>query len=293
MPLQCAPLAIFMLWFGKQAKEHAAGGVRDRIEPATLAVSLDTHLIRARTARVLEAARDHGGVEVLTKALHAKHQLFEAALGPEPLRNLDEPAWGTLLDTVFPARRRVMDALAATGFDRVRSELERLLYGDGALRDRMTGFVDGLCDGETSRRVRGGLWDLAAEVLHFRAPEQYPLMTRWVWDRSTMSGALREFIKGSETLSDIPLDERPETVEGARLQLAEALNEEGFYRDVSYLVDLVLALAYGDYCRSMSMSVGMIEAEFGTKHDPLELPARLLGIDGGRRPKEASETTTN
>jgi len=37
-------------------------------------------------------------------------------------------------------------------------------------------------------------WDFAAEVLHFHAPERYPLMTRWVWDETTQSGALRELV---------------------------------------------------------------------------------------------------
>ena len=34
--------------------------------------------------------------------------------------------------------------------------------------------------------------DLAAEVMHFSAPDEVPLMTRWIWDAQTGSGVLRE-----------------------------------------------------------------------------------------------------
>jgi hypothetical protein len=81
-------------------------------------------------------------------------------------------------------------------------------------------------------------------------------------------------------------------VEGARLWFYDALGDEGFYRDLPLVTDLVWAQAYSDYARSLSMNMGLIDAQFGAKQDPLELVVKMLGIDapGGRLKAVQDET---
>ena len=58
----------------------------------------------------------------------------------------------------------------------------------GTADQRLSAFVASFPTDREHRWSR----DLAAEVLHFTAPERYPLMTRWVWDARVNTGVLRE-----------------------------------------------------------------------------------------------------
>ncbi|HQU16027.1 MAG: hypothetical protein ACYC18_13450 [Gammaproteobacteria bacterium] len=236
----------------------------------------------AAQAQSAESTDDRDpGLAPFVESLSRKHELFERVLAETALDALDDAAFAALLETVFTARRRLPPALVGFEHDRLLSAIRDLLYGAGPLVERMQAFVDALP--ADSGKARRAAWDLGAEMLHFRDPERYPLMARWVWDLSTMSGGLREFIRGNDTMRDIPLDARPETFEGARLQLAEFLAEEGFYRDVPYLVDLLLAKAYADYVQQMAKGVGVFAAELGARNDPMEFVTKMLGIDPHRR----------
>jgi len=283
-------LATSMLWFGKRAKSEEGG--HDRIVPATLEVDFYEDILTAKMRGLADASSHHGGLEVFVEALRNKHQLCATALDAATLPTLADDQLHTVSETVFAARRRLFPVFQEWGPDRLRGSLEELLHGQGPLLERLNGFSEQI-EGtdKSSLKTRRALWDYGAELLHFRVPEQYPLMTRWVWDPKTMSGALREFIKNNDTMRDVPLKLTPEAIEGARVWLAERLNEAGYYRDVPFLVDLALAQAYADYSRAMSMTLGMIDAEFGAKHDPMELQAKLLGIDPHRRATSPSDRT--
>lgn len=266
-----------MLWYGRQADRRDA----ELIEPAALKVPLDAEICRGKLQRLLDDLSDRGGVDAFVTSLGKKHELFRSVLAPEQVEAMDRGTLDTLLECVFTVRRRLPAALSRVSHETLLEAVKALLYGRENLAERMRAFVATVPDAD--RKMKRATWDFAAELLHFRAPEHYPLMTRWVWDPNTVSGALREFLRGNDTLRHIPIDDRPGTFEGARVWFAEQLAALGFYRDVHFVVDLLLAQAYGDYVRAMASGMGILSADFGAKNDPAELLAKLLGIDPARR----------
>lgn len=280
-----------MLWLGKKPAE-AAPAARDPIDPAPLPLELDRAICARKLAALQEElaqAADAGtgddageaGLAPFLEALTRKHELFARLLAPEALGALDREGFDALLETVFTARRRLPRALQGLDLDRIGAAMRELLYGEAPLAGRLEGFAGAL--GVEGAKEARAAWDFGAELLHYREPVQYPLMSRWVWDVNTMSGALRELVRGNDTMRNIPLDGRPETFEGARRDIAGFLSEEGYYRDVPFLVDLLLAKAYSDYVQDMAKGVGVFAAELGARNDPLEFVAKMLGIDPHRR----------
>ena len=186
---------------------------------------------------------------------------------------------------VFTARRRVYPAFSSMGIDATREAIRELLYGESALMERLNLFSEIVgIDDEADKQVkkiaaknRRAAFDFGAEILHFNNPIKYPLMTRWVWDQNTVSGAIREFIRGNDSLPDVPLGNSPEMFEGMRVWLAAQLAEQGLYKDIHFWVDLVEAQAYAEYFRSMAE--GMLSADFGRASGPADHIKKFLGID--------------
>jgi len=264
-----------MRWFRKPAEvvsDEAASG----LSPEPLEVSFDREILSIKLNGLNEAIAEAGGVDGLEsfiEALRSKHEVFAAivAKGEE----IDAEDVRTLGGLVFSVRRKLTSLMAdrqGALVDGVRA----LVRPDADPDGRLAAFAD--LAGE-DKKLRRALWDFAAEILHFADPERVPLATRWVWDTGTTTGALREFIRGNDTLRSIPIGDSLGAVEGARRWFFEALGEEGFYRDLPFVTDLVWVQAYSDYARSLSMSLGMIDNQFGAKQDPLELAVKLLGID--------------
>lgn len=269
-----------MLWFRKQAKlEGAASG--DVIEPAELEISFDTRLFDGALNTLLANIDERQGKLVdFVEALGKKHELFARVLADDQLAAMDAAGFDTVVETVFTARRKLPNILRRMAHDDVMAAVHALLYGDDALGDRMKAFkgafpVEG-------KKEPGAIWDLGAELLHFRDPERYPLMTRWVWDEATESGALRELIANNDTMRHVPLSMEPGSYEAARVWMAEQLTERGFYRDLHFIIDLLQAQAYGEYMLGIASGVGMFSGELGTKSDPVEFIAKLLGVDPSR-----------
>jgi hypothetical protein len=275
-----------MLWFRKRP-EAALPAVTDQIAPAELPVALDRGLFKQHFAKLLENAAQDGGIEGYLAALGAKQHAY-AALIERSGGGLTLDDFESLLDLVFTARRRVFPALGALGAAQVTARVSELLWGNAPLAQRMQGFVDAMpgaagMDRDSIRaaaKVRRAAWDFAAELVHFGDPEKYPLMSRWVWDQGTQSGALREFIRGSDGVMEIPVANSPESFEGARKWLAERIAEEGVYRDVHFWTDLVQAQAYTTYFRSVTE--GGLGADFGRGTPAHEQVKKLLGIDAPR-----------
>lgn len=278
-----------MLWF-KRPPEANSGNDKETeaVEPVVLAVELDERVFAQKFARFLEILGEAGGIDPFIASLQTKHQLFRNALARSALGDLDFGRMEVLVETVMPARKRVWPSLEAFGLSAVRTAVEELLYGARPLADRMATFADAIpveggLDPKAEKKVRRALSDLGAEMLHFRAPTQYPLMTRWVWDQGTHSGAVREFVKGGDTLDKVPLGTEPGVYEAARSWIAGRMAENGMYRDPEFVVDLFFAHAYADYMRALSSGMGLLNADFGGKEDPLEVVRKLLGIDAARR----------
>lgn len=251
-----------------------------------LPLPLDANRFHGHFERLLESARrEEGGIERWLAALAGKHHLYRTAFerAGRELLSLDEVE--TLLARAFTARRRLYPALAALGMERVSGLIAGLKDVRVPLVQRVRSFVDAMpgTDGpdreslKAAARVRRAAWDFAAELLHFSQPERYPLMTRWVWDRTTQSGALRELLQGGDSVGEIPFDNSPELFEAARRWLAGEIAGEGIYRDVPLWIDLALAQAYVTYVRSMAE--GGLGSDFGRGVQAHEQLKKLLGID--------------
>ncbi|MHB1585732.1 MAG: hypothetical protein ACYCRH_12560 [Acidiferrobacteraceae bacterium] len=276
-----------MLWFRKSPEADPAVG-RDVVAPARLTVEFDPRVFAQKFAALLELIGEAGGVDVFLEALARKSAVFQVLLNPTDISHLTLEGTETLLETVMPARKRLWPGLAMLPEGAIRDRIRALLYGEGALASRMSVFVDGIpdpggTDARGARKRRRAAEDFAAEILHFSDPRRYPLMTRWVWDQSTHSGAMREFVKGGDTLDAVPLGSDPAVYEAGRVWLMEQMAAQGVYREPYYVVDLFLAHAYADYMRAMSNGMGLLNADFGGKSDPLEVVRKLLGIDEARK----------
>ncbi|MDH5535286.1 MAG: hypothetical protein OEZ08_06915 [Betaproteobacteria bacterium] len=270
------------------------------IAAAPLPMALDAGLFQHHFERLLASVRqDAGGIEAYLAALNAKSHRIDSALAPNAPPGLAEIEG--LLAGVFTARRRLYPTLEALGAQRVGTLVHELVYGNAVMARRLQNFVDAMpgtagmsrAEIKAAAKLRRAAWDFAAELLHFRDPRRFPLMTRWVWDAGTQSGALRELIRGSDTLREIPFDNSPELFEGARRWLAERIAERGIYRDEPLWIDLLLAQAYTTYFRSMAE--GGLGADFGRGVTPQEQLKKLLGIDaapaGRTRVKKAAMST--
>jgi len=275
----------------KKAAAPATPVVAEAVQPAALPLPLDEAAFRRHFDALLAGAEQDGGIEVYIAALGAKVSVFadlreRVRAAPPALDELEG-----VLALVFTARRRLYPALDALGAEaglRVRD----LWFGAAAPAQRLQQLVDVMPGaGATDRasikaaaKLRRAAWDFAAELLHYGDPLRYPLMTRWVWDQATQSGALRELVRGSDNIRELPFGNDPALFEGARCWLAEQLAAQGIYRDEELWIDLLQAQAYLGYFRSMTE--GSLGADFGRGVPAQEQLKRLLGIDAapGARP---------
>lgn len=277
-----------MLWFKKQPEAAALPATADQVRPAELPFALDRELFKLYFTRMLATVELDGGIEAYLASLGAKHHAYAALLERPRIERLTLDDLESLLNRVFTARRRVFPALESMGAAFAAALAGELLYGTAPLVQRIQGFVDAMPGAEgmgrdsinAAAKVRRAAWDFASEMVHFSDPVRYPLMSRWVWDQSTQSGALREFIRGADAMGEIPLSNTPELFEGGRKWLAEQIAEQGIYRDIPFWIDLVLAEAYTTYFRSVTE--GSLGADFGRGGPAYEQLRKLLGIDVSR-----------
>ena len=275
-----------MAWFKRLPEKHA-GTARpaDAIVPAALELPFDEALFGQTFDGLKRHMEIDAGAEAYLQALNSKHELFAQLLGANPFPGLTATDLESLLAHVFTARRRLFPALEAIGLQSVNRAIDQLLHGERDSGTRLADFaglipIAGDADREARKqgqKLRRAMHDFGAELLHFSRPEIYPLMARWVWDQTTVSGALREFIRGHEQMDAIPLAAVPEVFEGVRLWLANLLKTQGLYRDIEWWVDLVEAEAYAAYFRAVAQ--GMLSADFGRSGGPEEHLKKFLGID--------------
>ena len=278
-----------MAWFRRPPEKEAGVARRtDGIVPAALELPFDEALFGQIFDNLKRHMEIDAGAEAYLQALGSKHDLFTRLLGQGEFHGLSMADVEGLLAHVFSARRRVFPALEAMGLPSVNQAIDQLLHGEQDLAARLEIFAgriqipaDAVREARRQgQKLRRAMHDFGAELLHFSRPEVYPLMARWVWDPATVSGALREFIRGHEHMEVIPLGTAPEMFEGVRAWLGNLLQAQGLYRDIEWWVDLVEAEAYSAYFRAMAQ--GMLSADFGRSGGPEEHLKKFLGIDPAR-----------
>lgn len=264
-----------MRWLRRPA-EAGSGASGPGLVPEPLRVTFNKEILGTKLGSLRAAISEAGGVDGLDsfiEALRSKHEVFAGIAGKGA--GIDRTDLRMLGGLVFPVRRKLGAVLAARE-GALLDGLRELVTSALSLDDRLHAFAALAGD---DRKLRRALWDFGAEILHFLDPEAVPLAARWVWDAGTATGALREFIRGNDTMRQVPIGDSLAAFQGARLWFYDGLADEGFYRDLPYVTDLVWAQAYSDYARSLSVGMGMIDAQFGARQDPLELVVKMLGID--------------
>lgn len=257
-----------------------AGLISSAAEPAGDRPVL--HLSGPRLTRAFETlvkrSEPQGGVERYIAGLAFKTSVFQEALSPGRMAALDETTFLGLCAFMAPVRRRVGPWFVDAGIRRVQDLLGALLDGaeeTATADERIATFCGAFPDGRKYRWTR----DLAADVLHAVMPGQYPLMSRWVWDRSANTGVLREIWHGENvdhTEIDIP-DNYP-TFLMLREELSQFLSVNGVFRDMLHYVDLLCAQVYADYICEQGGS--FLRTDFASEHDPMQYTRRMLGLDG-------------
>jgi hypothetical protein len=249
--------------------------------PAPLAqkpvLDLSGPRLRQVFEHLVEAAEATGGVERYVGALKLKSSLFEELFGKGQVGALSETEFCDLCGFITPARRRVGSWLGRYGFPAMRQRLERLLAGwsdTGSADARLAAFAAGFPADRAHRWVR----DLAAEILHFTAPERYPLMTRWMWDRRTNTGVLRE-IWYAENVDAVTIPVADDFAVFRTLfdELEGFLHDNGVYRDLPFYVDLLCAQVYAFYIEGRGGRY--LRTDFGAEQDAMAHARRLLGLD--------------
>jgi hypothetical protein len=248
--------------------------------PARPVLDLSGPKLRRAFENLVESAEDTGGVERYVGALALKASLFEEVLGKGQVSELTEPEFYDLAAFITPARRRIGAWLGRNSFAAMRGRLDALLHGWsdlGTVDQRLNAFVASFPPDREHRWPR----DLAAEVLHFTAPDHYPLMTRWMWDARVNTGVLREIWHSDHDVDvgTIAVGDQFATFATLREELEGFLQENGVFRDVALYADLLCAHIYAAYINDRGGQY--LHADFcgGAKADAMAHTRRLLGLD--------------
>ncbi len=252
-----------------------------RAQPPAARSRPTLHLSGPKLRRALETlvtgAEAGGGIERWVTGLRYKAAVFQEALEPAAQGVLEEPTFLGLCAMMPSVRRRIGAWLSAAGFDTARSIVQALLTdaGDTSNADaRMAAF----CAAFPATREHRYARDLAAELLHWSYCEQYPLMTRWMWDQASSTGVLREIWHDDTDRAIAQVPDGYETFVVLREELAQYLSDNGFFSEVPLYVDLLCAQIYASYICEQGGTY--LRAEFASEHDPMQYTRRMLGLDG-------------
>lgn len=245
--------------------------------PAGPVLDLSGPKLRRAFEHLIESAEPTGGIERYVTALILKSALFEELLSENRLPEMEQEDFLDLAAFITPARRRVGAWLADHAFWEMRGRLVTLMDGAEDIRtadQRLAAFIASFPRDPEHRWVR----DLGAEALHFTAPDRYPLMTRWIWDRKVTTGALREI-----WFADDPDAARIEVADDFRAfrtlydELEGFLKEQGVFRDLPFYADLLLSHVYSAYINDRGGQY--LRQEFSNPGDPMTHTRRMLGLD--------------
>ncbi len=240
--------------------------------PPAVQLDLSGPVLTDSLKTLLMACEEDGGVERYVEAVKFKISLFQDAFkdGGESLTPENFIKLCMFMPTV---RRRIGDYVEPENWPLLHEAIKSLFKG-GDVDARIRAFEKRFPQDKKHRWVH----DLATEILHNTDPELYPLMHRWVWDRKTNSGVIREIWYGDVDNMVIEVDNDYETFLKLREELSQWLTENGVFADIPIYVDLLCAHVYGGYIASQG---GLyLKADFSSKEPPIHFTRRLLGLDG-------------
>lgn len=237
-------------------------------------LDLSGPVLRRTLDSLVTAAESSGGVEAYVRGIGFKVAVFGTLLNEGRVRTLSEADFLGLCSFMPTVRRRVAPWLAAHGHAAMRDLLIRLIEAPGETEARFGDFIACFPNDRHHRWVR----DLAAEVLHFTAPDQVPLMTRWMWDSHTTTGVLREiWYEEGAPIDALGIPDRLPTFLALRDELEGFLRGHGFFRDLPLFQDLLCAHIYAGYINDRGSTY--LKGDFAGGEDPMNHTRRLLGLD--------------
>jgi hypothetical protein len=206
-----------------------------------------------------------------------KSAAMRGTVGADAAR-MDAAAVRELLSWVFCARRHVEALFAVLDPTDFAHGLAELLDGSGGLAGRFDAFGE-LLAGCPEMAV-----DLPGELLHHLDPGRYWLWTRWMWDPTTETGALRLVTMDEVDLAGASPGETYLMVGQALAFVAETGHAAGFTTfdhrgrgEPEFGIDVFLAAVYGVYLHTVLRM--RMTAEFTKLLPPLpQLTRRLLGV---------------
>jgi hypothetical protein len=233
--------------------------------------------LRSSLSALISRCEMDGGIEHYVDAVGLKSQLFRTTLVEDGGALLNDESLKLVCAFIAPARRRLFAALGDDGLASIREAVATLVrdMDDVAGTDaRVAAFCALFPDDRKHRWVR----DMAGEILHFAAPDAYPLMCRWIWDVQTNTGAVREIWYGEDLdnrILDVP--DTHATFAALYAELGEFLADNGVFRDIPFYTDLLLAQVYAEYLGARGDA--LLKSDFGSDEDPMMYVRHMLGLD--------------
>ena len=235
---------------------------------------LDGRVLRSAFESMASCAEKLGGMELLTEGVIGKSLLFQRTFvdSQSPLVKSEFLDCCAFMPTV---RRRLKSVFQQYDFDYIADAIKNLLHDISLEKvdDRINQFTETLVVGKKGRWAR----DMAAEILHYREPEVYPLMTRWVWDYAANTGILREIWYCENQLNRLEIPDGVRTHLELRRELDEFLTDCGVYSNRPIVTDILFAWLYSEYIGSQGGS--FLKAQFSYTGTPFGYALRMLGLD--------------
>ncbi len=233
--------------------------------------------LRRAFEHLTKAAEQTGGVEKYVGAIALKSSLFEEILAKDNVQEMNADEFRDLAAFITPVRRRMAGEMSEKNMAHLSKAIVALMEGwdDVSTTDaRMAAFVGAFPEDKKHRWVR----DLGAEILHYAAPQCYPLMTRWVWDNKTGSGVLREIWHSSRIdQEEIDVPDNFANFALLRDEIVGFLRTNGVFRNLEFYCDLLCAHIYAGYINEMGGQY--LRSEFVECPDPMLHTRRMLGLD--------------
>jgi hypothetical protein len=238
-------------------------------------LDLSGDMLRAALQIMVAGSEDQGGIERYIDAVKLKSTMFRQALVENDVADMDLETFKGLCMFMATVRRRISEWLNEDAFAVMRVRIVELFDDDEHIENRIGRFCDYFPNDKKYRWVK----DLAAELLHNADPERVPLMNRWVWDKKSNTGVIREIWHGDDVDHiTIPVADGYGTYVMLREEMSQFLSDNGFFRDVLFYVDVLCAQIYAQYICEQGGSY--LRADFQAPEDPMQHTRRLLGLDG-------------
>ncbi len=238
-------------------------------------LDLSGDMLRAALQIMVAGSEDQGGIERYIDAVKLKSTMFRQALVENDVADMDLETFKGLCMFMATVRRRISEWLNEDAFAVMRVRIVELFDDDEHIENRIGRFCDYFPNDKKHRWVK----DLAAEMLHNADPERVPLMNRWVWDRKSNTGVIREIWHGDDVDHiTIPVADGYGTYVMLREEMSQFLSDNGFFRDVLFYVNVLCAQIYAQYICEQGGSY--LRADFQAPEDPMQHTRRLLGLDG-------------